>query len=157
MTREQWQQETKRIYKDVSAEEVLESAEKLFNLWDADIGFFDKGLSASQTYGFIDTFFINWRVNVEQINENSVKASVNLETSLPGVIIVGNPPPTSSTPYIYRLFWSRMDYFLGKSDKWFSCKDWVKFNDYNSSEAAQLRGPCSLIVDDKSPIAEQSN
>ena len=167
-TREEWQQETKRIYKDLSTEEVLKKAEQLLKLWNDDYTFSysDYGLIASRTYGLIDHGIDYWRVNVRPIDHNSVEISVNLEVRRPGVIIMGSPPQSGATPQIYRLFWSRMDYLLGKSDKWFSCKEWVTFNDYNSAEWIQLRGPCDYVNpgiepifsdSDKSPITEQSN
>ena len=56
MTREQWQLETKRIYKDVSAEEVFESAEKLFKLWDGEdftFGYADNAITQHAVTWFL--------------------------------------------------------------------------------------------------------
>ena len=64
MTREQWQLETKRIYKDVSAEEVFESAEKLFKLWDGEdftFGYADNEIAATQLHGFCHGQLRRWQ------------------------------------------------------------------------------------------------
>lgn len=160
MTREQWQLETKRIYKDVSAEEVFESAEKLFKLWDGEdftFGYADNEITATRSYMvFVVINYVDgrdrWRVAVEPIDENSLEVSVNLAVSISTLGFYDTI--NINTPYIYRLFWSRMDYLLGKSDKWFSCKDWKATHGVGLTE---MGTPCNALAKDAIPTSVQSN
>ena len=92
--------------------------------------------------------------------QGSVEVSVNLAVSgTSSTMALGGPTPIMgpgisnganvNTPYIYRLFWSLMDYLLGKGDRWFSCAEW---KDTRGVGIAEPGSPCNMLADDKSPV-----
>ena len=168
MSRDQWKQETKRTYTGVTPDQVIKSAERLFKLWDGSdftFGYADNEITATRK-GFVfaiinyTEFADHWRVSAQLKDKDSVEVSVNLAVSgtsstmaLGGATPIMGPGISNganvNTPYIYRLFWSRMDYLLGKGDRWFSCAEW---KDTRGVGIAELGSPCNMLADDKSPV-----
>ena len=169
MTRDEWNAETKRVYSDIGEDKILEAAEQLFVLWDGDDFSFSHGeseLNASRTWSlFALVSYVDgtdhWRVTTKKIADQKVEVRVSLAAanSSSSMVIGGAAPfmgPAISTgtnvdtPYIYRLFWSRLDFLLGKSNDWYSCDKWKKFA---GVDRIALGTPCNpLAKDDNPPI-----
>lgn len=89
-----------------------------------------------------------WEFNTELANPSTIKASISVSEA--GVSSGGY----SSRPYegsmssipLYRLFWSRVDYVLGRSQTWTTCQealDALAAKNENSLALSGLCGPTS--------------
>lgn len=115
-----------RIYEGVSEKEIFAAAEKIFKLADGDeFAFYpgDKELSARRKWSIheflhIDTFIDNWKIQTF-IEENGVRATIQVQRSCRGLGCDLYNEPITTEPY--ELFWSRMDYLLGKRKDWVPC------------------------------------
>lgn len=147
MTREEYLKMTNRTYEDVSEDNLLKAAEKLFYLSDGDDFTFHhapKGLTAIRPWSiYLILAATNgtdvWTVQVnEQINTKKINVSVYGSTAIGGSImpmvgaggggsVIGVPGAGGGIPMsgtaIYELFWSRLDYLLGKTQKWKTCDE----------------------------------
>ena len=142
LTRDEYLQTTQRTYANKTPDDILRAAEKLFFLADGDDFTFhhtDDALVASRKWTVYlvlaasmgtDTWVIN---TDEQGGATKVSAMVSTQggavTPMPttgGDWTAGSMPAgayiTQGTA-IYDVFWARMDYLLGETDKWMTCKE----------------------------------
>ena len=91
-----------------------------------------------------------WEFQTEPVGPNAVRASISVSEA--GRATGGY----SSTPYenemasvpLYRLFWSRVDYVLGKRPDWIACDQAAKEEESkNTNTAAALGGLCGPTSD----------
>jgi len=144
MTRQEWLTITTRYYRNVTVDEALNSAEKLFRLADGDDFTFShtsNELRASRqwiVYVVIAVVFgtDHWSIRATQASDG---VEMNIQVSSGG----SSPAPFFSGPNLdmtgtvsmpigtesiqgsalYDLFWARMDYFLGKKKEWPDCDE----------------------------------
>lgn len=142
MTRDEYLQVTQRTYEGKTPDDIYRAAEKLFVLSDGqDFKFFhtEDSMVASRPWSVylvlaasmgVDT----WTIRAREV-DSGTKVSAALNTSMGSILpipttsgdmtaggmpsMAGNVPGTA----IYDIFWSRMDYLLGKTDKWMTCKE----------------------------------
>lgn len=142
MTRDEYLQVTQRTYEGKTPDDIYRAAEKLFILSDGqDFQFFhtEDSMVASRHWTVyvvlaaamgVDT----WTVRARKV-DSGTKVSAALNRSAGGILpmpttggdmtaggmpsMAGNVAGTA----IYDIFWSRMDYLLGKTDRWMTCKD----------------------------------
>lgn len=173
MDRDEFIATTQHTYDGVTEKQFYQAAEKLFRLSDAS--------DTKYAYPNEHTMFVqhwwtvymvlafaqgthNWRITSEP-TDNGVKGSVYVSMNSTGVY--GTPtggggastttlPQNSNivdTPALYQLFWARMDYLLGKSDKWPTCDDWSAREDQGKTYG--ILEPLCLFanMDDTDPSA----
>lgn len=141
LSREEWISVTSRTYDGVTKEQVIGAAEHLFNLADGDdfqIVHTEDGLYASRGWMVYMVFAAAigtdyWQLKVVDTGSR-LKASVQVNTQGQGVSPVATTngawtattTPMAGTPImgtaIYDIFWSRMDYLLGKRPDWMTCQ-----------------------------------
>lgn len=142
MTRGEYLQTTQRHYENKTPEDVYAAAEKLFTLADGDdFKFFhaEDSMTASRQWSVYVILAATmgsdtWQVRARPA-DGGVSVSASLNTSAGGILpmpttggdmtaggmpsMAGNVPGTA----IYDVFWARMDYLLGKTDKWMTCEE----------------------------------
>ena len=142
MTRAEYLQVTQRTYEGKTPDDVYLAAEKLFTMADGDdFKFFhtEEAMVATRPWliylvlaasSGVDT----WTIRAREV-DGATKVSAALNTSMSSIVPVpttggdmsagtmpsmaGNVPGTA----IYDVFWARMDYLLGKTDHWMTCKE----------------------------------
>lgn len=141
MSRDEYLQTTQKEYQGKSSDDVLRAAERLFVLADGDDFTFhhtDESLSASRQW----TVYLvlaasmgsdNWLIQTKN-TQDGVKVSAKVATQAGAVApmaTTGGDWTATGLPgggnivqgtAIYDVFWARMDYLLGKSDKWMTCE-----------------------------------
>lgn len=142
MSREEFLRLTQRTYEGKTPEDVYSAAEKLFRLADGDdFRFFHTEDSLVATRSWLVYIVIGgaagtdtWTVRARPV-EGGTKVAVALNTSMGSVLpmpTTGGDMAAGSLPAmagnvtgsaIYDIFWARMDYLLGKSDKWMTCEE----------------------------------
>lgn len=141
LTREQWLGLTSRDYPGVSEEQVFAAAERIFRHADGDdfqITYAAHEMAATHPWliYLVVSFTAGtdfWTIRTEPAPEGT-RVHVRIGTQTGSVM--ANPAagagattttPTATgqvgSPAIYELFWARMDYMLGRSTKWTTCKD----------------------------------
>jgi len=140
LSREEWLAVSSRNYEGVTKDQALNAAEKLFRLADGDdfkIVHTEDGLYATRNWGaYMVIAFVAgtdyWQVKVTPTN-NGIKAFVQVNTQSQGAMpmtttdgaMTATMMPMSGSPVegtaIYDVFWSRMDYLLGKRPDWMNC------------------------------------
>lgn len=141
LSREQWLAVYSRHYTGVTKEQVISAAERLFQLADGNdftIIHTEDGVYATRNWSIylilaaaMGTDY--WQLKVTP-DGDGVKATVQVNSQSQAI----TPVPTSSgawtattgpmagTPVggtaIYDVFWSRMDYLLGKRPDWMNCE-----------------------------------
>ena len=143
MTRQQALNATQKTYTDISKDKFFQAAEKLFRLNDGpdfNFSYTENQLIAKNNFAvFLGLGFSigtdTWEINVQE-KEKHLKAKLNITHKARPLICFIIPFPASSHspdgPLVYKLFWKRMDYLLGKSDTWPTCADakkWTKHDD----------------------------
>lgn len=175
MTRNEWIQYTSHHYPNATAEQVLLNAEKLFTLADGnDFRFVhtNNKLYATRQWSFyavIAAGFGNdhWVIETTE-NNGGVDVQVNVGTAQSSMIplptaggdtsagtLPGNAMPPNGNA-IYDLFWRRMDYLMGVSDKWVTCQEADSMNDGNKvwgNNEALCNG---VNIDDVDPNSGES-
>lgn len=144
MGRDEFINTTTRSYSNVSEREFYNAAERLFRLSDEDDYEFaypgEHAMVAQRDWLiYVVLAFAQgthtWQIETEP-TENGVNATAYV--SLRSSTVTGTPTggggatthtsPTMqnivNTPAVYELFWTRMDYLLGKSESWPTCSDW---------------------------------
>lgn len=142
MSREEFLNATTRYYEKVTKEQVLSASEKLFRLSDGDDYSFshtENSINASRKW--MAYFIIGaasgvdyWTVTVEP-NDGKIKTTVLVTTKSETVAATGTTdggyaattlPSSGGQQFqgnaIYDVFWSRMDFLLGKTDTWMTCQ-----------------------------------
>ena len=130
LSRKEWLEVTTRHYTDVTTEDVLLAAEKLFRLADGDdFKFYHTKDSLSATRNWVAYMVIAaaggtdyWKIQVASI-PNGVTVTIQVNTSAWALIPMSpNASPVQGTA-IYDVFWARLEYLLGKRTEWMSCKE----------------------------------
>lgn len=172
MTREESINATQNEYEGVTEEEFYQAAERLFKLSDEDDTRFSyQGEHAMRVQRDWSLYLVlaaargthTWQIQTEPSSDN-LKASVHVSTG--GAGMSGAPtggggaapittPMSSSminSPAVYGLFWSRMDYLLGKSPEWYTCDEWEAKID--SGETYGIMEPLCLALNTDDLIPE---
>lgn len=142
MTRAQYLEVIQRTYENKTPDDVYAAAERLFTLADGDdFQFFhtEDSMVASRRWMVYVVFAASvgmdtWTVRARQ-DGTATKVSVAINTAIGNITpmpttggdmtvgsmptMAGNVPGTA----IYDVFWSRMDYLLGRVDKWMTCEE----------------------------------
>ncbi|MDR0666311.1 MAG: hypothetical protein LBF71_02755 [Campylobacteraceae bacterium] len=118
---------TVRIYENIPKDEILKAGEKVLTLaYDGfKFEYANNTLLAARdwiSFGFLSAAAGTdyWEVAVND-NDSTVSISLKREAS-PGLLI-GSGKDDVLGKYIYELFFERLDYLLGKTDKWTTCKE----------------------------------
>jgi hypothetical protein len=142
-TREDWLAATSRTYRDVAKDDILRAGEHLFRLADGTdftIVHQQDALIASRQWMVYLVIAVgfgtdHWVVRAQEARDGAIQVTVSASTQSQ---MAGPSQPTLSggtpsmgptfgspvtNPALYRLFWARMDYLLGVSDKWLTCDD----------------------------------
>ena len=142
LSRQDWLQISNREYSGVTQEEILLSAEQLFTLADGDDFHFvhtDDGIYATRNWMVYVVFGMAsgtdyWLIKTTPTSKGikvSIQVNRQAQVMVP-VVTTGGDMSATSTPMagapvdgtaIYDLFWTRMDYLLGKRKEWMSCKE----------------------------------
>ena len=169
---------TQRTYTDKSTEEVLEASREIFMLMDKKdmkIEETEVSISAMRDW-FLWALMVSmngydyWNVTALPSEENSSDTLVTIAQASEKMgqmagfgapvgnngitaMIGGGGFSTNAKLYTdeaaYQLFWSRLEYLLGLSDKWIGCRDarsWAQENGFKGT----LRAMCEF-AEDKSP------
>ncbi|MCB9965765.1 MAG: hypothetical protein H6855_06760 [Rhodospirillales bacterium] len=142
LSREEYLQTTTREYTGFSQEEVISAAEEVLKLADGDDFIFShtkNGFSATRNWSVYVVLAAAMGTDFWQFQAvpqgDIIKAEVIVSTSSSAIsgAYMGNgiaapmtiPAGSASVAgnALYDLFWSRLDYILGTSDKWRSCKE----------------------------------
>lgn len=142
MTRDQYLQTTQRTYQGKSPDDIFRAAEKLFTLADGDdftLHYTDDSMTATRPWAIFLVISAamgtdTWHIKTKE-EAGTTKVSALVSTNF-GTI---TPVPTSGGDWsasglpsggnliagtaIYDIFWARMDYLLGVSDRWMSCEE----------------------------------
>lgn len=149
ISRAEWLELTTREYKSVSPEQVFSAVEKLFRLADkrdTEFTYSPNTITALRfTAPFPVLIWYHWSVSAVT-TEVGTKVNISITTSSEGFATLTRRKPYQSIDVIH-LFYSRLDYLLGKSDKWVTCKEYP----INHPEHTTLEALCAL-ADDLSPI-----
>ena len=144
LTRQQRLDYTTRTYHGVTKDQVLQAAEEVFRLSDADHFTFahtPESLVATRKgviYLVLIAAFVNdhWVVSAEEQEDGGIRAHVRVSTNTTavtgaptgaplGAVVVPIMSPSAEEltqgSATYDLFWNRMDYLLDKSDSWRTC------------------------------------
>lgn len=142
MTREEWLAVSSRTYENVTKDEALAATETILDLADGDdfnISHSQDGLYASRNWvvylligGASGTDY--WKVDAIEVAEG-VRVSLQVNTQAQAIVPMATTggdwtatttglagSPVNGTA-IYDVFWSRMDYLLGKSEEWMDCEE----------------------------------
>ena len=159
ISREDWKI---RTYKDITKEDVVDAAREVIRLSDPNDIIFTttpdgfsavrRQLSYYVVESGLDIFVfeftaretesgIQTRIEIQERIERA-----NLVTLGLPVAQVGKP----QTSYAYQLFYSRMDYLLGLSDRWQNCKDGGAASD-KQAENLGLGAFCGRFSSDLAP------
>ncbi|WP_146218714.1 hypothetical protein [Halomonas sp. LBP4] len=144
MSRDEFINTTQRSYEGVTEREFYQAAERLFTLSDGDDTTFaypgEHSMVAQRNWMiYLVLSFTQgthtWQIATEPTDtglDATVYASIQ-SGAVHGMIGGRGGASTSTiptmqnivnTPAVYELFWSRMDYLLGKSESWPTCDDW---------------------------------
>lgn len=141
ITRNEWLNATTRTYSGVSKEQALAASEKLLRLADGDdfnIQHTESGINATRAWiAYAVIVGVNgtdyWDIRADQIGDGvKVSVQVSTQTQSTSPMQMGSTwmPVNSTTPgtpahgvAIYDVFFSRLDYLLGKGGKWMTCKE----------------------------------
>lgn len=144
LSRDEWIATTNRIYPDVDKDKLIAAAEKVLRLVDGDdfaIQHTNEGFNAVRNWTAYAVIAAAsgtdyWNFTVAQTADGN-RASLHVSTMSSAIMpmAVGGPDggetvfsaPAQGAPIdgnlLYDVFWSRLDYLLGKSDKWLTCDD----------------------------------
>ena len=150
-----------RTYAGVNREQVITAAEKILKVsdpqdWDfryEQAGF--TGLRRYLIYAVLaaQTGREKWEFHTEQSGKNAITASVTISEA--GMAYGGY----SANPYegkmanieLYRLFWARMDYMLGKRPDWVTC-EMAREGLQESRMQAPLAGLCGTTSQGRNAV-----
>ena len=141
LTRDEWMQATTRTYAGVNKDQVLSATEKLLRLADGDdfnIIHTESGINATRNWiaymviaGVSGTDY--WDIRATPIERGvnvSVQVSTQSQNTAPMQMGSNWMPVNSTNPgtpaygvAIYDIFFSRLDYMLGKRANWMTCKE----------------------------------
>lgn len=141
LSREEWLAMSSRHYDGITKDQVICAAEKLFRLADGDdfsIVHTEDGIYAVRNWIVYLVFAAGmgtdyWQLKVTT-TDNGAKATVQVNTQAQSITPMATTSgawtattmPMAGTPVggtaIYDVFWSRMDYLLGKRPDWMNCQ-----------------------------------
>lgn len=151
MSRDEFLNMTTREYQNPK-EEIFASIQTLFVLSDGDdysFSYEDNKIIASHEYeAYAILYYIHgyhiWTIDVQETGSGViVKATV---TDQGGGFIGSIPYHTIMFHGVYDLFFSRLDYLLGRSKEWLTCKE-AKVR-YNTNMYEHLDAWCFFTKDD---------
>jgi hypothetical protein len=142
-TREQWLDLKTRTYPGVTQAQVFAAAERLFTLADGSDFSFVYAPTGDQLTA-VRRWMLVGIIPVWGRDTWTVTATPQDGRVLATVEALRNEGET--TPQVYRLFWARMDYLLGRSKTWITCdKAW---EGKGNREYAALQMLCEFVADD---------
>jgi hypothetical protein len=148
LSREEWLNLTTHKYDSVSKEDVFKAIEKIFVLADESDTTFthspDSIKAVRWTAPFPVHIWYHWDCFVNQ-SENGVVVRVSISTTAHGFGVPGGMTPYNSED-VYKLFFSRLNYLLGESSKWYSCDEYKRENPKHTT----LEALC-MLSEDKQP------
>lgn len=141
LSREEWLDVYSQDYAGVTKEQVINAAENLFRLADGNdfsIIHTEDGVYATRNWLVYMVLAAAsgtdyWKLTVAP-TDNGVRATVRVNTQSQSIVpmpttsdaMTAGTTPMSGRPVegtaVYDLFWNRMDYLLGKSPTWMTCK-----------------------------------
>jgi hypothetical protein len=133
LTREEWLKCTSRTYEGLSKDQIISAAEAVLRLAGGEymkISHTEDGLTGSRSWGYYAVIqsekgIDSWIFKTEP-TQGGIKATVRLTSSRQLYSYGILPTPEKEAPVdgsaIYDMFWRRMDYLLGKTDKWTTCE-----------------------------------
>lgn len=169
-SRAEWEAQHVRTYEGKTATEIQDAAEKLLKLSDKDFTFSypDGRLVAQRNWSIFMLIGAAggtdyWTIETAE-SESGTKATVQItrnQSAMAVGAVAGGPgyvPVTSSTPgqpvvqpAPYELFWKRMDYLLGISQEWVTCKQF-KPTIKGTKQAGAIEVLCQTFTsDDNAP------
>jgi hypothetical protein len=164
MDRQDYLAEATRIYQHESKERVLEAAEAIIRTSDpqnVDMRYTDDGFTAIRRY-FIYAVIAaargqeKWELHTEE-RPNAVEASLSISdegTSASGYSAEHYDMSMNSIP-LYRLFWKRMDYMLGRTADWPSCDEEKKLLEAQGTNAVSaLGGLCGITSAERDAVPQ---
>lgn len=156
MSRDQYLKTTQKHYPGVDAEKVLNLVEQIFTLSDGtdySFSYTDTGLRASRFYNVYLVFGISqgnfiWDIDTEEKDDGTL-VKIQVEDRSGGL---GSPTMSRvfNTPATYDLFWKRLDYFLGASDRWITCSEASTLYRENENLWGDI-APWCYVTADKQP------
>lgn len=149
LSRAEWVTLTTRHYDGVSVDQALNAAEKLFRLADGDdfqISYDDDSLYAYRKWSVYlvlaatmgtDSWLVRARPDgdgvIVTIHVSSQSGSILPVPTAQGDTAVTSTPTMAGPPIegtaLYNLFWARLDYLLGKANRWTDCSEFYKWED----------------------------
>lgn len=142
MTRDEYLATAQRVYRDKTPDDVFHAAEKLFQLADGNdfqFHYTDDTMTASRRWSVYlvlaaamgtDVWYVHTKPDGQGTKVSALvsttSGAVAPMATTGGDWTAGSVPSGGSIvpgTAIYDVFWARMDYLLGKSDRWMTCKD----------------------------------
>lgn len=142
MTRAKYLEMTQRTYEGKTPDDVFAAAERLFRLADGDDFRFshsEDSMVASRPWLVYIVLAATAGNDVWTVRARETDAGTNVHVALNtsmgnilpvpttgGDMTVGGMPSMAGNVQgtaIYDVFWARMDYLLGKTDHWMTCKE----------------------------------
>jgi hypothetical protein len=132
LTREEWLRCTTRIYEGLNKDQIISAAETVLRLAGGEymkISHTEDGLTGSRSWGYYAVIQSEegkdfWTFKTEPA-QAGIKATVSLTSSQQLYAYGILPTPEKAAPVdgsaIYEVFWSRMEYLLGKRAEWMTC------------------------------------
>ena len=159
LSREKWKV---RFYEGVEKEDAIAAAREAIRLSDPDDIVFQRaadGFDAVRrqvSYYVVESGLDQFLFDVSaREKDNGVEVRLDIRENIQRanfyslglpVITVGKP----QTPYVYDLFFSRMEYLLELKDKWQTCKDIGAASD-EAAESIGVAAFCGRFASDLSP------
>lgn len=172
-SREDWDSTHVRTYENVTPRQVQDAAEQILKLADKDFTFEypDSGLIATRKWMFYVVISASsgtdyWTVETKPEGAATrvvVRVTRAASTIMASPVIGGQGVASmaSGTPgfpleqrALYKLFWDRMDYFLGKNPVWTTCdsfKERIKVEFPRGWDRGAMDTLCAINTDDRLP------
>jgi hypothetical protein len=129
LSQDDWIQIKTRTYPGVTSRQVVAAAEQLFRLADGSDTRFTynadgSGMKATRTWLIylvlsFNSGYYHWDLKATDRPEGTW-VGVDLTGAI-GAFLGPGQPVSVESPAAYYLFWSRMDYLLGRSTEWRTC------------------------------------
>lgn len=157
-----------QIYSGKSKQEIIQAAKEAIRLIDpkkVKITDTPDGFNAERekiSYYVIETGHDLFKFKfIAKESNNTIQTQLDIEETIfrASLKTLGVPVTSTGSPanrYVYDLFYSRVDYLLGKNEKWFSCKDTINrlpagLMEVESLENIGLSSFCGRFVEDVAP------
>ncbi len=169
--RKQYDSQRTRIYENVSEEKVLTAVDELFRLADKDyeVSHGQHGCLAQRQWFFYAVLaaasgFDYWYIQTEAVDNGTkiVIREVTIADAVSGNPYTGvqNMPDgmenidvfsrveMENQGALYQVFFARLDYLLGKSEKWIGCNEArVMARDFGAASSTWMDPLCTLAND----------